>query len=361
MKVLGWTRWSKDEERKLWLLYPGASLPKITRTLKRHTLHAIRTRAHILGIKRPGHCDDRWSNREESIVKRLYSKGNWRSIGRALPSRTLRAIKQRATTLGIKRTARRISIGNQWGHYGIWNPSEDARLKALYSKYSVGDISQKLGRSIEAISSRATRLRLKRPRRLLSAILSKACLGLNKGRKRPDLGAWVRAHPKYGRQNSFYGKKHSEKTCKILSECGKRNKTFAKLSKDPEFQKRRLSALLKRPTKGEGILDSIIRKACPGEYRYVGNGKFIIDGLNPDWVNVNGKKKIIELFGRSYHDPEKAIRSVPFRQTEKGRKRVFRKYGYQTLVIWDNELYSLIRYMKHHPRLLRRIRKFTCT
>jgi hypothetical protein len=121
-----------------------------------------------------------------------------------------------------------------------------------------------------------------------------------------------------------------------------------------------MKALHASPNKIEGILDEIIQKACPKEYRFVGDGAFILDGLNPDWVNVNGQKKIIELFGDAFHKPGMAKRRVGWRQTETGRKRAFTKFGYQTLVIWASEIYSLIRSDKFHPRLLNKIRRFTC-
>lgn len=53
-----------------------------------------------------------------------------------------------------------------------------------------------------------------------------------------------------------------------------------------------------------------------------------LGGKVPDFVNVNGQKKIIELFGDYWHEPEE----------EQERIDLFAKYGYQTLVIWDYEL-----------------------
>lgn len=72
------------------------------------------------------------------------------------------------------------------------------------------------------------------------------------------------------------------------------------------------------------------------------------------------EKKIIELFGDAFHKPGKAKQKVPWRSTEVGRKRAFAKFGYKTLVIWASEVYSLIRSDKLHPRLLNKIRRFSC-
>jgi len=48
----------------------------------------------------------------------------------------------------------------------------------------------------------------------------------------------------------------------------------------------------------------------------------------PDFININGQKKIIELYGDYWHrndDPQDRI-------------DLFAKYGYQTLIIWEHEL-----------------------
>ena len=66
----------------------------------------------------------------------------------------------------------------------------------------------------------------------------------------------------------------------------------------------------------------------------MGDGSFIIGGLNPDFINVNGKKKVIELFGRVWHDTY----LKDWKRSELGRMMVFSSYGFDTLIIWDDEL-----------------------
>lgn len=80
------------------------------------------------------------------------------------------------------------------------------------------------------------------------------------------------------------------------------------------------------------LLDSMY----PGEWKFVGNGQLIIDGKCPDFVNVNGQKKIIELYGERWHredDPQDRIKA-------------FQPFGYETLVIWVRELQHLGRAKK---------------
>lgn len=82
------------------------------------------------------------------------------------------------------------------------------------------------------------------------------------------------------------------------------------------------------PNKQELKLMGILDDMYPGEWKFVGDGQVIINGKCPDFMNVNGQKQIIELYGERWHkndDPEK-------------RKEVFTPYGYRTLVLWVREL-----------------------
>lgn len=87
------------------------------------------------------------------------------------------------------------------------------------------------------------------------------------------------------------------------------------------------------PNKSEVKLNGIMQE-LKLPYKFVGNGEVWIAGLNPDFINVNGQKKIVEVFGEYWHQGK----NVPYFRTESGRKKVFAEYGYETLVIWTNEL-----------------------
>lgn len=76
-------------------------------------------------------------------------------------------------------------------------------------------------------------------------------------------------------------------------------------------------------------------------YKYVGNGAVIIEGKNPDFINYNGQKKIIEFFGEHWHPPEDEI----------VKRKIYEKYGYDMLAIWGKEL-------KNQDKLLFNIRQF---
>lgn len=96
--------------------------------------------------------------------------------------------------------------------------------------------------------------------------------------------------------------------------------------KNPEVLKRMLG--FSKPNYKELSLLDILNNIYPNEWKYVGDGSFIINGKNPDFINCNGKKLIIELFGEHWHKPE----------DENIRINIFKEYGYNTLIIWAKEL-----------------------
>ena len=106
-----------------------------------------------------------------------------------------------------------------------------------------------------------------------------------------------------------------------------------------EHTRNLLRALFTSPNYSEVDLGIFVEEIIPGEYVYTGHGDVIIGGLCPDFFNINGKKKIIELFGEPFHDPSNTyMDSIGWKSQEWGRKAVFGQFGYDTLVIWSEEL-----------------------
>ncbi len=142
-------------------------------------------------------------------------------------------------------------------------------------------------------------------------------------------------------RNSLKGKKHfwnkgvphSKETRKKMSDAqkGKLKPYMSKLNRDPEFIKKRLKGLIKRPTKPEIILNDLLKKNN-FPYKYVGDGKVIIKYFNPDFINYNGQKKVIEMFGDYWHNREDSKRR------DKLRLKAYSDYGYDTLIVWEHEL-----------------------
>lgn len=122
-----------------------------------------------------------------------------------------------------------------------------------------------------------------------------------------------------------------------LSIARKKNNPFNWLNKDPSFQRKRMKALASKPTKPERILMTLIeRNNLP--FRYVGDGEVIIGTLNPDFIHNNGENKIIEVFGRVFHDPETSFFSLDWKRQVFGRLAYYGQFGYDCLILWDNEI-----------------------
>lgn len=112
------------------------------------------------------------------------------------------------------------------------------------------------------------------------------------------------------------------------------------LNADPELSRRRLKALQKKPTKPEARIINILNEFSIRDWEYVGDGQVKLAGLYPDFINVNGKKKLIEVFGRGYHDPAKPYlkRELELYRQEPYRKAIYASLGFDCLVLWDDEM-----------------------
>jgi len=106
---------------------------------------------------------------------------------------------------------------------------------------------------------------------------------------------------------------------------------------DPVKRRKRVEAICrasvkasrKRPTKiEERIINIIAKHHLP--YKYVGDGNFILDGKNPDFINVNGEKKLLDIFGDYWHRGGL--------EEAQQRSMCFAEYGFKDLVIWESEL-----------------------
>ncbi len=100
--------------------------------------------------------------------------------------------------------------------------------------------------------------------------------------------------------------------------------------------------------KSEQYIDNLLQRILPDEYKYNGGCqlRFRIRYHVPDFVHINGKKKIIEFNGCVWHccpecgnerHPRKTdynfIRERDLRHIEEANER-----GYQVLTIWEHEL-----------------------
>jgi len=127
----------------------------------------------------------------------------------------------------------------------------------------------------------------------------------------------------------------------------KKSEAAKKLGQNPEYRKK-LSEGVKRamtketywanyakgmnmkPNKKEKMLINFLENNFPGEFGYNGDYrlKIRIDNLIPDFVNINGKKKVIDILGRYWHAEEEYYE----------RNKRYKKEGYGGLMLWEDEL-----------------------
>lgn len=108
----------------------------------------------------------------------------------------------------------------------------------------------------------------------------------------------------------------------------------------PEVVRRRMIGQNRKPNKPEIKLIQLI-SFYKLPFKYVGDGRFLIEAKCPDFVNVNGKKQVIELYGDYWHKNE----------DPRNRINLFAEYGFATLVIWEHELNDV-------EKVARRIKEF---
>ncbi len=128
----------------------------------------------------------------------------------------------------------------------------------------------------------------------------------------------------------------------FISENGiisKRNKMLYKWREFSFIQKQIKSRIIS-PNKPEKIILSILNDLYPLEWKFTGDFTFWVDGKNPDFL-CKDKNLIIEHFGEYYHKGE----------NPKERQNIFKKNGYESLVIWESELRDV-------EKVKRRIKEF---
>jgi len=136
---------------------------------------------------------------------------------------------------------------------------------------------------------------------------------------------------------SHIGRKKTESWKKAMSEIHKEKWENA------EFRDRRISEIFDAfnvvPNKTEQRLDAIIQETISNEYKFCGGGDVVLGGRIPDWINCNGKKKLIELFGNYWHGKKRTGKSRE--KVKKERCGYFKQFGFDTLIVWENELADL--------------------
>ncbi len=168
---------------------------------------------------------------------------------------------------------------------------------------------------------------------------------------------------KKGEKNPFYGKHHTKETIQRdrVAHIGKHVRTEIKKGEHrspvTEFTSERVKAQWQAPgframrstatkqlwqnpehaqkvfrnaspNKAELKLEDILNRYFPGQWKFVGNKGVKLGELYPDFLNVNGKKQVIELFGAHWHDVFDIAK----------KRDSYRKYGFDVAIVWEDEL-----------------------
>ena len=134
----------------------------------------------------------------------------------------------------------------------------------------------------------------------------------------------------------LYKDRHREQAKRLWSDPSYREKTVRAIMK----------ATLRRPTKPEVILNKSLESIYPGEFVYNGNNAGVVLGkCIPAFVNINGKKQVIDLFGCYWHcckvcgykDRQQR------RSKDNARLKSLHELGWNSLVIWEHELTDILK------------------
>jgi G:T-mismatch repair DNA endonuclease (very short patch repair protein) len=96
-----------------------------------------------------------------------------------------------------------------------------------------------------------------------------------------------------------------------------------------------------KPNKLESYLSQMLQQFCPNEWKYVGDGEVIIGGKCPDFININGKKQVIEFMGNYWHPLFDGANRIEH----------YKQYGFECFVIWQDELKDIEKLTKKVKKL----------
>ena len=95
-----------------------------------------------------------------------------------------------------------------------------------------------------------------------------------------------------------------------------------------------------KPNKPEQILINLFEKDnLP--FKYVGAGEVWFGNRNPDFINTNGAKQVIELLGTYWHPLFDGANRIEH----------YKQYGFDCLIIWEDEL-------EDTKKIIKKVEKF---
>jgi len=138
-----------------------------------------------------------------------------------------------------------------------------------------------------------------------------------------------------GENHPFFGKHHTEETKAKIRE-GNLGKTQSEEAKDKLREARKHRTFPTSRTKIELIFEEICKKYnLP--FKYTGDASFWIGRINPDFVDCNGKKVAVEIFGDYWHSPLLRY-NMGDHQRGDVREKILKGYGWKLVIFWGTDL-----------------------
>lgn len=202
----------------------------------------------------------------------------------------------------------------------------------LYNEYwkrglSISEIARDISDSCSLATVFNAMKRLGIPRRSNSKA--------NSGERNHFFGKTHTKDAKEKMQTAHMGKPHTESHRKNQSEAIK------KCWEDEEFIKKILAARNAKPNKLESKLKNLLSHLIPNKFAY--NGDFT-QGISigrriPDFVDINGHKRIIELFGEPFHSPLCVLNwQIPTQRYYNETIKHYKRYGYKCIIFWSADI-----------------------
>ena len=328
------------------------------------------TKLQLVEIDRPQALGDKlaevkvplpWFQEEVTLLKSLYPLAPKEDISASLPRHSWNSIYQKSSHLHIKRLFRGESPFK-----GEKRPELTGSNNGMWQRQHTKETQEKMRRAWKYDSHFTPEARRKmsdsrmgernpfygnhwsdEERRLLRAKLKGRHLSpkteIQKGQRISQRTEFKNGHLPWNTGNHLPEKlkirlsnankgKHSS-----IKARQKSSESHRKLWGNPVFVAEQMQARHIRPTKPEKQIEAILNKHFP-QFKYNGDGRLgiALGGLTPDFVNINGKKQVIEVFGDYYHSPD--FLGDRWRGSELGKIMIYKSVGWDCLVIWEHEL-----------------------
>ena len=169
-----------------------------------------------------------------------------------------------------------------------------------------------------------------------SKFCSKSCYNEDMRRRRGGVTSHWKGGKSYNnkcinckKHVSFASKRCKSCAAKLMPHTSMKNKPWLRT---PEVIKKTLRRhpISSLEIKFQGIVD---KYQLP--YKYVGNGQFFIERKNPDFININGEKKAVEVYARMHKEK---LRNITIEEWKKERQKVFARYGWEIIFFDEMQL-----------------------